>query len=74
MVMENIEIKDWYEHEHSPSVFVMFTKKYEVVWCYSGNELRRVYLENPDEFISEPLELHIPDHLDKKLTNYYDDF
>ncbi len=69
-----IEIKDSYKHEHSPSVFVMFDKEFTVHWCYSGNELRRLYLENPDDFVSEPLELPIPDHLDKKLTDLYDNF
>lgn len=70
----NVEIKDWYEHKHSPSIFVIFTKEYEAVWCYSGNELRRIYLESPDSFISEPLELPIPDYLDKRLTEHYDNF
>jgi hypothetical protein len=65
---DEIEIKSSYDHEHSPSVFVMFTKTYQVVWCYSGNELRRVYLERPEDFISEPLELPIPRHLDRRLT------
>jgi hypothetical protein len=72
--MAEIDIKDWYRHEHSPSGFVMFTKTYAVVWSYSGNALQRVYLERPDDFISEPLELPIPDHLDKKLTEAYEDF
>ena len=72
--MNNIEIKDWYEHEHSSSVFVMFTKEYEMIWCASGNELRRVYLENPDDYISGPLELAITNDLQKKLHDYYDDF
>lgn len=68
----SIEIKEWYEHKQSPSVFIMFDKNYQAHWCYSGNELRRIYLESPDDFISEPLELPIPDHLDKTLTDFYD--
>lgn len=69
-----IEIKEWYAHEKSPSVFVMFDKNYKAHWCYSGNELRRVYLLDPSQWISEPLELPIPEHLDKKLTSYYDNW
>ena len=72
--MANITIKDWYEHEQMPSVFVMFTTEHQVVWCYSGNELRRIYLEAPDNFISGPIELPIPQDLDQKLTEHYDDF
>ena len=69
-----IKLKKFYEHEHSPSVFIMFKKNYEVVWSYSGNELRRVHLENPSSFISEPLEVPIPKHLDEKLNASYEDF
>ncbi len=70
--MKEIEIKEFYEHEHTPSIFIMFRKNYQVVWCYSGNELRRAYLQSPDEFISGPLELPIPEHLDQTLTEYYE--
>ena len=70
--MDKLEIKDWYEH--SPSIFIMFTSDYQVVWSYSGNELRRVYLETPDKYISSPIEVAIPNYLDKILTDYYDDF
>ena len=71
---KQIEIKDWYEHEHKSSVFVMFTKTCEIVWCFSGNELRRGYLENPDDFISGPMELPITPALVKKLTDHIEDF
>jgi hypothetical protein len=50
----------------------MFTKDFKLVWCYSGNELRRVYLEHPADFISGPLELPIPEALDQQLTEMYD--
>ena len=73
-VPEKLSIKDWYEHRHSPSVFIMFRKSYEVVWSYSGNELRRVYLLQPEEFISEPIEVPIPKYLDKVLTDLYENF
>ena len=69
-----MEIKELYEHEYSPSVFIMFTKNYECTWCYSGNELRRIYLENPTDYISDPIEVAIPDDLDKKLTELYDNY
>ena len=61
-----------YEHQHSPSVFVMFTKNFEAVWSYSGNNLRSFYLRHPEEYISGPLELPIPDYLDRVLTDHYD--
>jgi len=69
-----MEIKEYYEHKYEPSVFVMFNKNYEVMWCYSGNELRRIYLENPADYISEPLELAIPGYLDEKLTDLYENY
>lgn len=68
-----IVIKDWYAHEHGKSVFVMFDKRGTTHWCYSGNELRRIYLLDPSKWISEPLELPIPDYLDRKLTAMYND-
>lgn len=69
-----IEIKDVYTHEHSPSIFIMFDNVYHVYWCYSGNELRRIYLENPSNWISEPIEVPIPEYLDKELTSLYENF
>ena len=72
--MDKIEIKEWYEHQSSPSIFIMFDKDYRVHWCYSGNELRRIYLESPEEWISEPLEVPIPKHLDKTLTDLYENW
>lgn len=49
----------------------MFTKNYEAVWSYSGNNLASFYKRNPDDYISGPLELPIPEHLDRILTDYY---
>lgn len=72
--MNEIEIKDWYAHEHSPSVFIMFTNEYKVIWCPSGNELRQVYLEKPENFIPGPIEVAIPKHLDETLRDYNEDF
>ncbi len=69
-----IEIKNNYEHIANPSVFVMFNKRYEVVWCYSGNELARIYRDNPEEFISGPLELPITPELDQELTRMMDNY
>lgn len=69
-----MEIKDYYEHEHNPSVFIMFTREGECMWCYSGNELRRIYFEDPSNYISTPIEMSIPDDLDKKLTEMYDNY
>lgn len=72
--MNHIEIKDWYEHEHSPGIFIMFDKDHRIHWSFSGNELRRVYLENPDLFISGPIEVAIPEYLDQKLMDDLDNF
>ena len=72
--MEQPEIKDWYEHEHDPSIFIMFAKDHQIHWAYSGNELRRVYLEHPENFISGPIEVPIPEYLDQKLTHDLDNF
>lgn len=68
------EIKDWYEHKYEPSIFIMFTRNYELVWCYSGNELRRGYLDAPDHYLSGPIEVEIPEYLDKILRAHYEDF
>lgn len=73
-VVDKPKIKKWYEHQHSPSVFVMFTKSLKVVWCYSGNVLRQAYLRSPDDFISGPLELPIPDDLNKCLKDILEDY
>ncbi len=72
--MGKLEIKDWYEHEHSQSIFIMFTKDCEVIWHYSGNELRQIYLRDPEEYLSAPIEVAIPDYVGKILTDYDDDF
>lgn len=69
--MDTPEILPWYEHKHSPRVFVMFTKNYEGVWSYSGNNLASYYERNPGDYISGPLELPIPEYLDRLLTDYY---
>lgn len=71
---KKIEIKEWYEHEHDPSVFIMFTKDFEIVWCPSGNELRRGYLENPSDFISGPIEVPITPELWKLISDDMDNF
>lgn len=81
---DEIVIKDSYDHKNtpwshevsqrSPSVYVMFRKDWSIVHCQSGNELRRVYLENPEEFISEPLFLAIPRYLDAKMEDLIDNF
>lgn len=70
--MDKPDILPFYEHRHSPSVFVMFTKSYEAVWSYSGNNLAAIYQRDPEAYISGPLELPIPEYLDRILTDYYD--
>jgi hypothetical protein len=72
--MTKIEIKDWYEHKNEKSIFIMFTTNNEIVWSFSGNELKRGYLENPEEFCSEPLEVTLPDYLYEKLTDDLENF
>lgn len=67
-------LKEFYEHEHSPSVFIMFGKDGTCHWCYSGNELRRIYLESPKEFVSMPIEVPIPDDVNKALDNMYENW
>ena len=52
----------------------MFRENNEIVWSFSGNELRRVYLENPDEFCSEPIEVELPDYLYEKLSDDLENF
>ena len=85
---ERIVIKEAYDHKRSqvpegearwdyqkyPSVYIMFTKKFEVMWCPSGNELRRIYLESPGEFISEPIYVAIPRYLDAAITYAMDHY
>jgi hypothetical protein len=36
------------------------------------HNLADIYQRNPDEYISGPLELPIPEYLDRILTNFYD--
>lgn len=81
---DEIVIKEWYDHKNqpwshevstrSPSIYVMFRKDFTLVHCCSGNELRRVYLENPDEYISEPLYLAIPRYLQARIEEWIENF
>lgn len=76
-------IKDWYDHEldpwshevckRSPSIYVIFRKDWSIVYCESGNELRRLYLDHPEEFISEPLYLAVPRYLKAAMKARLDD-
>lgn len=74
MSAEAIEIKDWYEHEHSPSVFLIFRKDASIVWSFSGNNLRSQLLAEPDEFISGPIECQIPQAVYDQLSHDLEDF
>ena len=47
----------------------MFDSNNEIVWSFSGNELRRVYLENSKKLCSEPIEVELPDYLYEKLSD-----
>lgn len=67
-----MDIKEHYEHKSPPSIFIMFQWNYEIIWSYSGNELARMYREKPGNYRSEPIEVPIPDYLDKDLTAMYD--
>jgi len=67
-----IEIKEWYEHEQPPSIFIMFRKNFQIVWSFSGNHLGQIYLNNPTSFISGPIEVPVPDDLYEKLDEYED--
>lgn len=73
-LLKDVVIKDHYPHEHSPSIFVMMHKSFQLQWCPSGNELRRIYLESPDDFLSGPIEVPIPKDLDKIITFAYDNY
>jgi hypothetical protein len=73
-MMSEIKIKDWYEHEHEKSIFIMFRESSEIVWSFSGNELRRIHLENLGKFCSEPIEVALPDYLYEKLSDDLDNF
>lgn len=72
--MNEIKIKDWYEHKSETSIFIMFRDDNEIVWSFSGNELRRVYLENPNGFCSEPIEVQLPNYLYAKLSDDLENF
>ena len=72
--MPKPEIKEWYAHEHPQSIFVMFTKELMVVWWPSGIELRRIYLRDPDQYVSGPLELPIPDEVNEAIDQLFDKF
>lgn len=67
-------MKEWYEHTFEKSIFIIFRANNEIVWSFSGNELRRAFLDNPNEFCSEPIEVALPDYLFEKLTDDLDNF
>jgi hypothetical protein len=79
-----IVIKESYDHKNqpwsyelakqSPSMYIMMDKNFRVIHCPSGNELRRIYLENPEEYISEPIYVAIPRYLDKEITKAMDNW
>lgn len=66
-----IDIKDDYKHEHNPSIFIMFDSNFQIHWCYSGNVLRQMFLDSPENFISGPIEMPIPKYLDDEITYMY---
>ena len=68
------EVKEWYEHVYRSSIFVMMDKDMKLHWCPSGNELRRIYLLDPSQWLSAPTELPISPELDKKIMDWMDDF
>ena len=81
---EKIVIKDHYNHKNEPwshevsqkypSIYIMFDKSFNVHWCPSGNELRRIYLENPSNWISEPIYVAIPRYVDAEIKGMMDNF
>ncbi|WP_165227476.1 hypothetical protein [Aquisphaera insulae] len=81
---DELVIRDWYDHgrpqwsleatRQAPSIYVMFTARCELVWSFSGNELRRVYLEEPEAYLSEPLLLAIPRYLKTRLQDDLEPF
>lgn len=72
--MSELKLKEWYEHEHEKSVFIMFDKELRIVWSFSGNALRDAHLAEPDKFISEPIELALPNYLYKILEDDLENF
>ena len=81
---DSIVIKEQYDHHNSPwsyevskrspSIYIMFRKDWTVIHCPSGNELRRIYLENPEEYISEPIYVAIPQYLKKEMDDAIDNW
>lgn len=49
-------------------LFIMFKKDQEIVWSYVANELIRMQQRNPSGYISDPIEVTIPDSLDYELA------
>jgi hypothetical protein len=52
----------------------MFTDECEVIWSYSGNNLADIYLGEPDDYISGPIEVAISKELDRLLTEHVDNY
>jgi|GEM_PF-5636920 len=72
--MSKFTIKDSYKHEYDKSIFIMFKSNNEIVWSFSGNELRRSFLEHPNELCSEPIEVALPDYVYEKLLDDLENF
>lgn len=72
--MSKVEIKDRYEHKCENSIFIIFKNNNEIVWSFSGNELRRIYLDNPKQFSSEPIEVALPEYVYLKLEDDLENF
>lgn len=74
MIKPNIQLKEFYGHEQMPSIFVMMTKDMQVIWCPSGNELARIYKEDPDNFLSGPMETPVPQDLWDYISDMMDNW
>lgn len=44
-----------YEGVEGQGVYVMYSKSGSFSWCPSGNELKRVYEQDPKEWLSGPI-------------------
>lgn len=67
-------IKEWYGHpEDGQGVYTMIDAKGRSHWCFSGNEMSRVYKMFPENYLTGPIYLHLSKEDYDRLYNWLED-
>jgi hypothetical protein len=73
---DSSQIQDRYTHPkegEGQGVYIMYQKNGNFSWCPSGNELRRVYLLDPTQWISGPIWLPLSPEDKKRIMDHFEE-